>query len=417
VIAFRLAGEPDPTRLMPKGPRTDVLTLAALGAAAALGIGFLIVRGAGGGATNPLAAVPADSFLVVTVDIASLAQSPLGETLVGQLKGEAGARAGTILGVDSITETCGFDPLPHLRAIAIAVPEGGERGDFGIAASGTLTKDALASCARAVLAKRGGEASTRQEGSFTVVSDARTPGGAEVAFRDGGPYLVGRGIWLTRMIDAADGRTASTLSASNDTHAALRADLKTRDVDAEALRATAILPHDLRERLQGELARETSQTAASHGDKSSPPANKATANKTMEGVLGVSAVALGIHAGRPHEDTRLVAELRCDSDAACDAVSTFILHTRLGWSGNLGYRLFGLGPLIDNLQIQHPPSPGGSASANVLYVQTRTSTDDLVKIIDRVLRPTAPAKPNATSTARSPVPDETVSAANKDAGR
>ena len=58
--------------------------------------------------------------------------------------------------------------------------------------------------------------------------------------------------------------------------------------------------------------------------------------------------------------------------AACDAVSTFILHTRLGWSGNLGYRLFGLGPLIDNLEVQRAPTPGAAnASETSLFVQTR----------------------------------------------
>jgi hypothetical protein len=355
---------------MSKGPRTDVIALAALASAAALGIAFMILRGAGAGA-NPLEAVPADSFMVVTIDIAALAQSPLGEAIVGELRGDGGAQGGAMLGVDSIATTCGFDPLPHLRSIAVALPEGGERGDFGVAASGTLGKDALAECAKKVVAKRGGEPATRQAGTFTVVSDAHGAGGAEVAFRDGGPYLVGRGAWLTKMIDAAEGRAPSTLSASGDPHAGLRADLARRDTDAETIRATALLPHRLRERLQHEMAEETHAGAAE--------------NKAMEGVLGVSAVALGLHAGHAHEETRLVAEVRCDTESACDAVSTLILHTRLLWSGNLGYRLFGLGPLIDNLEVQHAGNPGTS-----LHIRTRAPTDDLAKMLERALRPSPP---------------------------
>ena len=353
---------------MKKGLRTDVIALAALALAAALGIALLILRGPGGRA-DPLGAVPADAFLVATVDVAALARSPLGEALVGELRGGGGARAGTLLGVESITETCGFDPLPELRAIAVALPEGEERGEFGVAVSGVFTKDALARCAKAVIAKRGGAPSSRLSGTFTVVSDAKTPGGAEVAFRDGGPYLVGRGAWLGRMIDAAEERIPSALSGG--AHASLRADLATRDRDAEALRVTAILPHDVRERLQREMAREANG-AAGKGD----------GNKAMAGVLGVSAAALGLHAGRAHEDSRFVAELRCDTESACEAVSTLILHTRLLASGNLAYRLFGLGPLIDNLEVQRAGTP-----ATALYVRSRAPADDLAKMLERALHP------------------------------
>jgi hypothetical protein len=418
---------------MSKGPRADVIALAALASAAAAGIALLILRSGGGGRADPLAAVPADSFMVVSIDVASLAQSPLGEALVGELKGEGGERAATLLGVDSITTTCGFDPLPHLRSIAVAVPEGGERGDFGVAASGTLGKEALANCAKAVIAKRGGEATTREAGSFTVVSDARTPGGAEVAFREGGPYLVGRGAWLGRMIDAADGRVPSTLvssggslvssggspSAPGNTHAQLRADLATRDTDAEAIRATALLPRPLRERLQLEMAHETA--AAAQGT-SEPGDGANRANDAMQGVLAVSAAALGLHAGRAHEDTRLVAELRCDTESACKAVSTLILHTRLRLSGNLGYRLFGLGPLLDNPEVQQEAAPAGPAAPGThasLYVRTRAPTDDLAKMLDRALHAATGAPPPKKVAPHSP--DEALAGgapgtAPKDAG-
>ena len=372
---------------MIKAPRGDVIALAALASVAALGIAFMIVRGSRTGA-DPLEAVPADSFMVVSIDVASLAQSPLGEALVG----EGGTRAGTLLGVDSIAATCGFDPLPHLRSIAIAIPEGeGERGEFGVAASGTLARAALAACAKSVIAKRGGEATERQAGSFTVVSDGRVPGGAEVAFREEGPDLVGRGAWLGRMIDAADGRVRSTRSASNDTHALLRAHLAAHDLDAAAVVATAIVPREVRQKVEHEIALE-----AREGDHP---------NKLMEGVLGVSAAALGVHAGRAQEDTRFIAELQCDSEAACDAVSTLILHTRLGWSGNLAYRLLGLGPLIDNLTVRR--------EGTSLFVTTRIPAGDLAKILDRALQ-SGPPKPNAKPV---PLPANEIFPAKLDAGR
>jgi hypothetical protein len=356
-----------------KAPRADVIALAAIATAAAIGIGLMIVRSSSAGA-DPLEAVPADAFLVASIDVASLAQSPLGEALVGH----GGTRTEALLGVDSITEACGFDPLPHLRSIAIAIPEGeGEHGEFGVAASGTLAKAALASCVRAVIAKRGGEAEERQTGSFTVVADAHHPGGAEVAFREGGPYLVGRGAWLARMIDAADGRIPSVRTASSgNLHALLRADLAARDLDAEAVRATAILPRDVRQRIEHEMDLEAH-------DRDHP-------NKAMEGVLGISSAAFGVHAGRAQEDTRVIAELRCDAEPACDAVSTLVLHARLGWSGNLAYRLLGLGPLIDNLEVRR--------EGTSLFVKTRARAGDLAKMLakmlDRALE-SAPTKPSA----------------------
>ena len=358
---------------MTKGLRPDIWMLAGLGAAAAGVVTWLIVRGMGGGA-SPLVAVPSDAFMVVSVDVVALARSPLGETVMAQLKDEAAARADAVLGVDSITSTCGFDPLPSLRAMAVALPEessgDAERGDFGVAVAGTFSKDSLATCARAVVSRRGGEPTTKQVGSFTVISDARSPGGAEMAYRDGGPYLVGRGGWLLRMIDAADGRTLSVLEKKEEGHARLRDELKAHDTDAEAIVATAILPRNLRERLEGEIARESKGA------------------KAMEGVLGVSAAALGLHAGRAHEEARLAGELHCDSVAACEAVSTLILHTRLLWSGNLGYRLFGLGPLIDNLQVHAEPT------RTSLYIGTRASADDLAAMLDRALK-ASPKKPSA----------------------
>jgi hypothetical protein len=363
-----------------------VVILVLLGAAASLFIVFLVLR-SHGATRSALGAVPADSFLVVSVDLPSLAASPLAKALVG----DDDARREQLFGLETIQETCGFDPLPHLRSIALAVPEGVERGDFGVAATGDLGRDQLASCARAVIAKEGGDSQTTTAGSFTVVTDGRRRTGevAELAFRDGGPFLVGSATWLPKMMDAAEGRAPSLVTSKTGGHGALRVELATRDIDAEAIELTAILPRDLRERLLHEMELET------------PSTETAASNATMAGVLAVSSVGIALHAGRPHEDTRLTALLHCESEDACKAVSTAILHARLGWSGNLKYRLFGVGPLIDGLAV--------TQEGTTLVVTTHAPTDDLAKVVDRALGlagskkgPRAPPSP-ATSAPESPL--------------
>jgi hypothetical protein len=373
---------------MNEGRRTDVVSLASLASlagAALLLIVWLIARSASG-QVDPLAAVPADSFLVVSIDVAALARSPLGAPLAS----EGGARTGSLLGVESVTATCGFEPLSHLRAIAIALPEGGERGEFGVAASSDLTKDALLSCAKALIAKRGGQASVREAGTFTVVSDA-SAGGAEVAFRAGGPLLAGRGAWLARMMDAASGQVPSILTAAGAPHGDLRQALAKRDVDAEAVVVSAVLPRDLRDRLRHELEGEAKSGGA------------------MDGVLAVSEGALGVHAGRAGEDTRIVAELRCETAAACDSVATVILHARLGWSGNLAYRLFGLGGLIDGLDVQR--------QGTTLLVRTHAPSDDLARMLDRALHPPERPKPKTPSSSAPLAPPDAMLRARLDAGK
>ena len=358
----------------------DRITLGALGAAAALLIGWLILRSTPS-RVDPLAAVPVDSFLVATIDFAALARSPLGGALVG----DGGTRPGSLLdvtGVDTITATCGFDPLHHVRAVAVAVPEGGENGDFGVAASEDLSRDALTACTKALVAKRGSEANVRRVGTFTVVSDAHARHEAEVAFRDGGPLLVGRGAWLTKMIDAVEGRTKSIASAGGP-HQELRSELGKHDVDAQALVVSATLPSDVRSRILGEMA-----------DASDKP------NPVMAAVLAVSRAVIGLHAGAANDDTRIAAELHCETEPACDEVSKVILHARLGWSGNLGYRLFGLGGLIDNLQVRR--------EGTSLIVQTRAPAEDLARLLDKALnsspkpKPPAPPPPALTSSPANP---------------
>jgi hypothetical protein len=125
-------------------------------------------------------------------------------------------------------------------------------------------------------------------------------------------------------------------------------------------------------------------------------------NPTMRGVLDVSAAGIALHAGTNREDTRIVAELRCDGDAqtadlACKKVETLVLHERLKLSGDLRMRFLGLGPLIDGLKTQ---VNGGS-----LTLHTSIPSEALARMISRVFdspaRPTSPPGP-------APKPDDLV---------
>jgi hypothetical protein len=342
--------------------RKDVAILVGLGAVAAGLIAWLVER-SGHARAAVLDAVPADSFLVATLDVVDVAESPLGAALVG----DGGARATSLLDMASVQETCGFDPLVHLRAIALAVPEGGDHADFGIAASGDLGKDTLAKCAVDVIAKQGGKPTTRTSGDFVVVSNEAKSGSASLAFRDGGPYLVARGAWLERMMAAAEGHAPRI--ATSPEHAALRAELAKHDADAEALVVTAVVPRALRERIEGEM---TARAAAEDGGTLGAP---------MEGVLGVSSAGLAIHAGRgANDEARLVAVFRCDTAAACKQVSDLVGHQRLLASGDLRLRLAGLGPLIDAYESR-------SLDPGTLLIQTHAPAaelgESLAKLLDR----------------------------------
>jgi hypothetical protein len=377
----------------------DVAILGSLAAAGALLVAWLVAHGGGVGGGSARVAVPEDAFLVLSVDVRALGASPLAEAVVGKDGG-----GGLVGGVDAITESCGFNPLFRLREIVAAVPEGGERGDFGVAATGDMSKDELTRCAETLITKRGGRPVVGTAGTFTVVSDAQDASGdttPKVAFRSGGPFLLGRGAWLTRMIDTVERRVPSIEKSAE--HASLRRALQGMDPMARAVVATAVLPASLRDRLKAEMAAE-----ASRGD--------ARGVDAMAGVLGVASAGIALHAGKAGEDTTLLAELRCETDAACAEVKKLIEKQRFAWSRDFGIRLFGLGPLVDNLAVEAP------AGERALHVKTRGPTAELARALERALSPSRPSMPRPTpppssSVLPTPAPkaDEVVHARSSDA--
>src|SRR6185503_16245563 len=94
---------------------------------------------------------------------------------------------------------------------------------------------------------RGGRPVITSIGSFRSVRDTAGTGGGEIAVRKGGPLLLGGGIYLRAMIDAADGHTPTIRSSVAHTGLA-------REVGAASIRLTVVLTRDQRQALAEELA-------------------------------------------------------------------------------------------------------------------------------------------------------------------
>jgi hypothetical protein len=331
------------------------LLAAGLAGAVAVVLGLRAAR-APSPARGVLQAAPADAWLVVTADV--VAARPLLEPFFRSAGGLSTATRAAGLG--SITAACGFDPVEHLRELMVAAPEGGERGDFGIAFSVDLTKDELASCARKAIAARGGSPSTTTRGDYAVIGDESDPGQARLAYRDRGPFLVGRGAWLDAMIDAAASRGARAPAR----HLAMRATLAPPSGPPRALVLTALLPKSLRDRLR---ASEAEAGAA--------------ASAAFEGVLGVEEAGAAVTAS--DTTTAIEVALRCETAAACLDVKELIEKGRRALAGDFAVRLLGFGPLVDSLIID-------STVPAALGIRTRAPTGDLAEALARLWSRVAP---------------------------
>lgn len=127
------------------------------------------------GASDPYEAIPRASFIAATIDFAELRRSPLFDVAVGKdtSPGDPMRRA---LGVGALQEACGFDPVSRIQKVAIAVPEEGERGEFGVVARVEVTRDELERCTKALAEKRGGAPRpTRSERSWSSRTGRSAP--------------------------------------------------------------------------------------------------------------------------------------------------------------------------------------------------------------------------------------------------
>ena len=284
--------------------------------------------GSGTSPSDPVRLMPKGSFLVGTLDAAELRKSPLYDALLGK-----DAMLAPLLGAGALQEACGFDPISRVTKMAVGVPEE-ERGEIGFAAKVEVTRDELEKCSKALTAKRGGQSETKEVGSFVVLSDATAEAKSRIAYGTGGLLVVGKGKWFDTMLATGGNKHPSV--ETDEKHAKLRSTILGRDGwKTPTFVATAILPASLRARLKAEMAEEAEG-----------------AGSIMSGVLGVSAVGVGLKAGAAGRPVELSVELDCDSPEACETVDKLIQKKRLDLSRDLTLRMVGFGPVIDSLQTQ-----------------------------------------------------------------
>jgi hypothetical protein len=381
---------------------------------AVLGIGgaaaaFFMFGGLGSltksGPSDPFEAIPRSSFIAATVDFAELRRSPLYDAVFGK-DAPGGDPMRRALGVSALADACGFDPATRVQRIAVAIPEEGDRGEFGVAARVDVTRDELETCTRALAAKRGGRAETHDVGSFVVLED--TTGGAgssrsRLAYGRGGLLVVGKGTWFDAMLGAADHTKPGVRDATE--HIALRTSLTSHEgFRSPTLVATAILPRALRDRLKGEMGAEAS--------------SQDTSSAIMAGVLGVSALGVAIHAGGTGQNVDASIELVCDSAEACEAVDKLAQKKRAEWSRDLALRMVGFGPLLDSFEVKRDGAR--------LRATASASADALAATIERVMKlrgrrgaadgPQPGDDPRRKTDDKRPPGDETLRA-KPDAGR
>jgi len=382
--------------------RVRIIVLGVVGVVGAVGAFFVFggARTGSSSAGDPFDAVPRDSFLVATVNLAELRRSPLHDVLFGkdphgrEPNAEAPALGAKALGIGNLADACGFDPLTRVEQLAVAVPEEGDKGELGIAARVTVTRDELSRCTSNLAGQHGGKVETKDVGSFVVVEDSR---GAEetarprLAYGHGGLLVVGRGAWFDAMLASADGNKPGAREAQ--AHVALRSSLTSRDGwRSPTVLISALLPRSLRDRLKAEMADEVSGANVTDGSQG-----------IMSGVLGVSAVGLALRAGGSGQSIDAAVELICDTEDACAAVEKLILKKRLDWSKELTLRMVGFGPLLDSIEVKREGAR--------VRLTAGAAADTLAATIDRVLRLKARGRASDDRPPPSPPPLEKASRA------
>ena len=295
--------------------------------------------------------------MAATVDLRALRASPLAGPLTSLGLGRLAAGAA----IQGASATCGFDPAAKIDELAIALPEAEDTGEFGLAMQGAVGRDELVECAKKAISARGGHPTVAPQGAFTFVDD--TSMGAKLALHDGGPFLLARGPWLTKMVATVEKKSPSI--EENAQHLELR-----RALGPAAVVVTALLPSKLRDRLKRDMNAELTG---------------ANGNQAMAGVLAVKAAGLALVPGVAGGTTELTAELRCETADACTEVKNLVERKRDGWSKDLSFRLLGMGPLIDALAVETHDA--------TLHATTHLPADDARRLLERVIEMTTPHRP------------------------
>jgi len=176
--------------------------------------------------------------------------------------------------------------------------------------------------------------------------------------------LIGRGGWLSAMIETSGSRRPRV--TSNAQHTELRDALGKQRLVTMTTTLPAPLRHKIERQMQGD----------SQGE-----------NAMMQGVLGVGAAGIAI--GSNGAQTEIAVELRCDSAEACTQAQSLIVKKKADWSGNLGLRAVGVGALMDSLEVQ--------VEGQKLHARMHVPTDDARRLIERALEWRAGGAPKRDS--------------------
>jgi len=265
-------------------------------------------------------AIPSGAFLVVTIDFEKARDSALARDLA------------QLADVGEMQELCGFDPVSHVRTLAVGVPEKPD-GVFGIAFTHDLSEDDLGKCAQRMMSLRSATPRFTQRGSWTVLEQEGAIAEAtraKIAYRSGSPVLVARGDYLATMQSALDGQTAR--AESDGDHEKLRK--AARAHQGTIAIATAVLPKSIRDRIKNEMEGETSP------DK----------NATMTAILAVRALTVSV--ATRHDDVDVFAELACENEGACATLREFLDRKRKSIAQEPAARFAGIGAILDGAHVE-----------------------------------------------------------------
>ncbi len=341
-------------------------------AAAVAAAGFAVVtraRRPADLASHAVDAVPAGALLVATADLAALRASPVGAPFLREGR--------EIPGLGKVRDVCGFDPMDTLTEAAIAIPAGGDSGEFGLVAAGPVDAERILACATKVIEARGGRPVTSPVGSFQSVRDASLSSeGGEIAVRPGGLLLLGAGAYLRAMIDAADGRSPTIRSSVGHT-------FLDREVGDASVRITVVLSPEQRRSLADEL-----QSAGAAG---SP------AGSILAGGVGVKlGPMVGLH-----------AVVTCADAPSCASLARSFGEARDARAADLSARVPGLGALFSQIRIDSD-GPAIHARLDVPAEQAAVFAENLAALQRGMRHPRPSPEPTPAAAAPPPRPDEVI---------
>lgn len=265
-------------------------------------------------------AIPSGAFLVVTFDLEKARNSALARDLA------------QLADVGEMQELCGFDPVGHVRTLAVGVPEKPD-GVFGIAFTHDLSDDDLGKCAQRMMSLRSATPRFTQRGSWTVLEQEGALAEAtraKIAYRSGSPVLVARGDYLATMQSALDGQTAR--AESDGDHEKLRKAAASHQGTIAI--ATAVLPKSIRDRIKNEMEGETSP------DKTA----------TMTAILAVRALTVSL--ATRGDDVDVFAQLACENENACSTIRDFLDRKRKSIAQEPAARFAGIGAILDGAHLE-----------------------------------------------------------------